>query len=371
MTSQTYQHGGEPGADFKRLGIRPRALIDFSVNVNPLGPPEMISAQWQNLKKEIVLYPTPTGEGVSHFFEKRLALPKTSILAGNGSTECLYLVPRALSLKKVAILTPCFHDYEQACVMAKAKVLRVPYSPEEAFAPLKYSILKKILKKSNALFIGNPNNPTGTFYEPELLLKLADKFPEKWILVDEAFIHYLNNFEHQTLAKEKNLRPNLLIFQSLTKFYALPGLRLGCVISHPQTIEKLKPYKEPWTINRVAETIAKYLVEGRAYEDHVRCLNQQENQNMRTALGALEGLKVYEAPANFLLLQWTATKNLDDLQAYLMANGFYVRDCRNFPGLQQNFFRIAIRTTEENQQLLAALKQCLVIIRNISKKSSF
>jgi len=353
-----HRHGGMPESDFKRLGLKTSPVLDFSVNISPLGPPEKIIKAWNELASEMAMYPSIDGKGIVHFYQERFGLPQESIIAGNGSTELIYLVPRALNLKRVAVVVPSFHDYIRASQLARAKIIPLRLTAETGFGPLDFERLSNGLLRSDALFLGNPNNPTGTTFSVDTLLQLAEDFPDKWILVDEAFIQFLDQYQEVTLITKKRLRPNILVFHSLTKFYALPGLRLGCVVGHPKAISPLRHFKEPWTVNRIAEKVAVRLIDCRNYDNKLRELIRGERMRVYTRIQKINGVQTSNPLANFFLAQWSATTDLDDLLRSLLSKGLYVRDCRNFPGLEANYFRFAVRGPKDNDHLLSAIEKC-------------
>ena len=158
-----HRHGGDPAADFQRLGLAPRPVLDFSVNINPLGPPPEITAAWNGWCDDIHRYPTPDGRGVTRYYEERFGLAPASVAAGNGSTELIYLVPRALGLKTAAVATPAFHDYRRSILVNGGKVVEFP-----AMAGTEEEWERKVvelLPRAQALWVGNPNNPTGRLIE--------------------------------------------------------------------------------------------------------------------------------------------------------------------------------------------------------------
>jgi threonine-phosphate decarboxylase len=261
-------------------------------------------------------------------------------------------VPRALGFKRTAVISPSFHDYIRAARLAGSAVSLIPLSREKAFAPPLADTWKSRIAEADAVFIGNPNNPTGTVFPRKTLLSLAKIHPDKFFLVDEAFVQFLDQFDQITLMKREYLQPNLLVFHSLTKFYSLAGLRLGAVIAHPDTISRLRAFKEPWTVNAVAEEVASLLSSCRNFENKTRLFISQERHRLYERLRKKSGIRVFIPSANFFLIQWTATSNLDDLLQALLSRGLYVRDCRNFPGLEDNFFRFAIRHQAENDRLI-------------------
>ncbi len=352
---KTHQHGGSPACDFERLGIVPRPVTDFSVNINPLGPPQAVIDAWPELSGAVTTYPSIDGDGVRRFYETRFALPRESVLPGNGSIELIYLLPRALNLKRVLVLAPSFHDYQRAASIAGTEVVAIPFAEENGFGALSETQLEKHLAAVDAVCIGNPNNPTGTVFLRELFLYLADKYPEKWFMVDEAFVQFVENMDEVTLITSRYLKNNIIIFHSLTKFYALPGLRLGAAISHPDTIARLMQKKEPWTVNGIAEKVAGILLNCGDYETRTRKIVCSEQERVFHRLNQTPGFRIFPPTANFCLAQWTGVGGLDNLLKTLLSNGLYVRDCRNFPGLAQNFFRFGIGMPADNDRLMDVL----------------
>ena len=352
-----HQHGGMPEIDVARLGIKAGLLLDFSVNISPLGPPKEILSAWKKLAPEIEIYPNIEGDGIIRFYQERFGLSRESILAGNGSTELIYLVPRALNLKSIAVVVPSYHDYTRASQLVAAETIPLRLTEENGFRPLDCESLSNGLVRCDALFLGNPNNPTGTVFPVDTVLQLAENFPNKWILVDEAFIQFLDQYQKVSLIRKERIRSNILVFHSLTKFYALPGLRLGCVIGHPETISLLRHFKEPWTVNRIAEKVAILLIDCQGYDEELRQLIRGERVRMYDRIQRINGVRTFLPSANFFLAQWTATPDLDDLLKGLLFEGLYVRDCRNFTGLGANYFRFSVRCSKDNDRLLSSLEK--------------
>lgn len=353
--STSHAHGGNAAREFARLGVSERGVIDFSVNVNPLGPPEIIAASWPDFLKEIGRYPSQEGQGVREYYRKRYGLNKSCVLPGNGSIELIYLALRVISLGCVGVVSPSFHDYARAARLDGTRIAYLPLSAGNGFEALSEDVLQKSLTTCDGIIIGNPNNPTGTLFKAETILRLAAAHPEKWFLVDEAFMGFVENGSDFSLISKIPLSKNVLVFHSLTKFYAVPGLRLGAVISHPDTIARICEHKEPWTVNAVAEKAAALLADCATYENETRRLIFTERKRIEKRLGDLQGITVIKPSANFFLARWTASNNLDDLLKFLLERGIFVRDCRNFPGLSIGWFRFAIRLPHENDMLVDAL----------------
>ena len=349
-----YKHGGTPRLDMVRLGVPLGPVLDFSVNLNPLGPPAIIKEKWGELFEEIEQYPSVEGDGVDRYYQTIYGISPDNFLAGNGSTELIYLIPRVLRFKRVAVFAPSFHDYERASLLSGAKVVRCPLSPHDYFAFPAEDQLITLLKKVDALWIARPNNPTGSLFSMELILQLARTFPEKWFIIDEAFIQFLDNWKNNSFLAAKP-EANVLVLNSLTKFYAIAGLRLGGLMGSEPVISRMKKAKEPWTINGIADRVASLLVQCVDYDDETRVAVREEKRRVFTRLENLDGVFPFSASANYILCQWLKTDDLDDLLGYLLSNGLYVRDCRNFPGLGENFFRMGLKTADDNDRLLSLI----------------
>lgn len=338
-----HQHGGHPDLDCKRLGIVARDVLDFSVNVSPLGLPVPIRELWDGLVLENEHYPTPQGEGVKAFYRSHFDLSEDCVLAGNGSIDLIYDVPRILGVTRASVPQPSFHDYTRSCQVCDVEI--------------RHDVLG-CLDGCDAYFIGNPNNPTGKLTPAQELLSLADANPSVSFFVDEAFIQFVDDADRYSLLRSDRLRDNIIVFHSLTKVYALPGLRIGACVSTPETIRRLEAKRPPWMVSRIAERVAGALASCGEYEADLFSMVRAERERI---YGVLEQLPAYQpvpGNANFLLVQWKASEDLDDLLRALLRQGLYVRDCRNFATLEDNWFRIAIRRPEENDRLLEALEAC-------------
>ncbi|ABL65158.1 L-threonine O-3-phosphate decarboxylase [Chlorobium phaeobacteroides DSM 266] len=342
-----HEHGGTPE---RRFAVNPEELLDFSVNISPLFPPlENRLLDTYALDR----YPSVDGRGIIDFYAGRFQLHRSTILALNGATEGIYLLPRALGFRRMMVLSPTFYEYERAGRLAGAAIGFIRLTPDNGgFLLPRLEELAAMLEDADAFFAANPNNPTGTVVPPEIILALASRFPDKWFLVDEAFLQYSTNYHDTTLMNMVTAMKNIVVIQSLTKFYALPGLRLGALIAHPEVITRLLEYKEPWSVNTIAETVARELLACRAYETAVCDLVLSERGRITQALSDNRAIKLAGGAANFFLARWQGSANLDDLLNALLQQGIYVRDCRNFAGLEENYFRFAIRTPEENTRLL-------------------
>jgi threonine-phosphate decarboxylase len=351
------KHGGIAHEAFERLGVAPREVVDFSVNLSPLDPPEGIADVLANFLEHIRRYPSADGHGIVRYYAEEYGVDPESVLAGNGSTEFLYLVPRAIGPSRVVVPTPAYRDYTRAARLAGADVTWIQLNAEEGFPAPTIDRIRKSLSDGDALLIGNPNDPTGTVYDPEMLLELADSRRDVWVIVDEAFVGFVSDQARVSLIAPERIRSNIIVLRSLTNTYALPGLRVGCAIGHPDTIGWLRTHKEPWTVSVPAEQVALAAIGSRAYKERLSALMCAERSRVMDRLRKIDGIKALPPTANFILAQWTASADLGDLLRSLLADGFYLCDCRDFTGLERGYFRIGLRLPEQNDALLAALER--------------
>lgn len=352
--TETHKHGGNPFEELERLNLPERDVIDFSVNLNPLGMPGIINKNWNTLINSVKDYPSVEGRGIIDFYTKKTGVEPSEFLAGNGSTELIYLIPRVLCLKKVLIITPSFHDYERASLLSGAAVVRYPLDAHEGFNIKSFADLEEQLICCDAVWLGRPNNPTASLIPKELIITLAEKFPDKYFVVDEAFIQFTDNWKSESLISSKRY-PNVILIHSFTKFYAIAGLRMGGVIGNKDIISRFKERKEPWSVNGIAEGVASLLLECDGYESETVQYLKKERERMHSRLADIESIDIFPSVTNFFLCRWKGTSDLDDLIVHLLKNGIYIRDCRNFPGLEDNYFRIGIRTAPDNDLLISCL----------------
>jgi len=341
-----HQHGG---AGFNS-GTE---ALDFSVNISPISPP--IGTLTLN-DFALQAYPSIDGKGIKDFYKARFGLDNAMVLPLNGAIEGIYLLPRALGLHHILALSPSFYEYERAARIAGAEVTFLPLTTDNGFQLPGIEQLAEAMLQADAFFVANPNNPTGTEVPPEVIMALASRFPDKWFILDEAFIQFTPAFPDNSLMQQVMALKNVVVVHSLTKFYALPGLRLGAVIAHPDVIGRLLYYKEPWTVNAIAESVATLLLNCRAYEDELRDMILAERERITALYSGIEGIRLAGGAANFFLAQWNGGCSLDALLSWLAEHQLHVRDCRNFPGLEENYFRFAIRRPVENDRLLDALR---------------
>ena len=342
-------HGGNLAWAAKLAGCSPNAILDFSASINPLGPPQSAIAAIGSHLSVLTAYPDPD------YFSLRLALsqvhqlPPEWIIPGNGAAELLTWAGRDLSnLAATCLVTPAFGDYWRSLKAFNATVLECRLDWEHG----KFPIPKSLDLSRSGLLINNPHNPTGKLFSRETILPYLEEFA--LVVVDEAFMDFLPPDEEQSLIGMVQNYPNLVVVRSLTKFYSLPGLRLGYAIAHPDRIRRWQQWRDPWSVNTLAVAAGVAVLQDREFQQQTLDWLKPAKDKLFRGLTALSGLHPYESAANFLLVQSTQPSSL--LQEKLLKHSkILIRDCLSFPELGDRFFRVAVRSLEENQRLLEGL----------------
>jgi threonine-phosphate decarboxylase len=347
-------HGGNVLHYSKKYGIPPEKIIDFSASVNPLGPSKKCLRAMNRAFPELSRYPDPDSLELTAKVAAVHGLKDGQVLIGNGSTEFIYLLPRALGVKKALVLSPSFSDYERASELAGAKVVRLPLLEENNFSPDMASLSRE-LKKCGLLFLCNPNNPTGTLLPRDELLALLREASDAGtvVCIDEAFIEYVPG---ESVLKEA-VRLGAVVLRNFTKFYGMPGIRIGYAAAAPKLIAKMKAIREPWTVNNLAQAAALAALGDREYEKKTLAGNEAERDYMFHGLSETGWLLPFSSTANFLLVKILEPKiSSSSLTMRLAEKGLLVRDCSTFPGLGQRFIRIAVLSKPQNRRLIKSLQ---------------
>lgn len=353
-------HGGNIYAASRRTGIPPEKIIDFSASINPLGIPEGAARLVSGRLDRLTHYPEPYSEGLSIRIAARLGVPDGMVICGNGSTELIYLVPRVLMAAKVLITAPTFGEYERACRNAGAsEIVSLSLNGEQGFEISPEAFIEAMSggsaprtgqKACDLAFLCNPNNPTGRLIGKAGVLQIAQAAKELGCLlvVDEAFIDYCPA-ESVVGGIENN--PYLAVLRSMTKFYALPGLRIGYGVFHPEMAGRVMAYKEPWTVNALAQEAATAVLEDAAFEENSLAVMDEEKSYLEAGLARV-GIDFVPSRANYYLLKVDGGR---EVASTLEQKGIMVRDCSSFAKLDGTYLRIAVRSRHENERLLSEL----------------
>jgi threonine-phosphate decarboxylase len=353
-----FEHGGNVFAVARALGVSPSEILDFSANINPLGPAPGVRDALMDAFGSIVHYPD------SHCTELREALAlshglnPSNICVANGSTELIYLLPRLARKKRALVIAPSFSEYANALLRDDCRVDYLVLKSCDGFA-LPLDLLEERLNDGFDLCIlGNPGNPSGRLYS---LAEVKDIFhlcrsAGSMLVLDEAFMDFCEEESAKHMASASG---GIIVLRSMTKFHAMPGLRLGYCVGSKENIERIASIREPWSVNTPAQAAGLASLADPEYAAATRRMMAAERQHLMAGLAAIPGLRPFPSSANFILVQIVHGPATGELAERLMVERILIRNCANFMGLDDRFFRVAVRGRGENERLLGALASAM------------
>lgn len=292
--------------------------------------------------ENIVSYPEPQPYSLEKSIAGEYGIDDDMVCATNGATEAIYLLAQAYRESNSAVLVPTFSEYADACVLNSHRLY-------------KFYTLGNIPDEATMVWICNPNNPTGEAYNRERIEMLAERYPGRLFIIDQSY---------EAFTTKKLFRPsdslrynNIVILHSLTKHFAVPGLRIGYITAHPTIIKRIRAFVKPWSVNSLAISAGIYLIEHKSdYELNLNAL-LEERKRVSAELEKLGVLEPWTSDTHYMLVR-LRFGNAKALKDYLACNhGILIRDASNFDGLDNSYFRIAIQTPEENDKLINAIKE--------------
>lgn len=341
-----YETQNPHGGDVYGAQIR----LDFSSNVNPLGPPPSVISAMQRACAQVRQYPDPYCRALTRAIAAHEGVPERSILCGAGAAELIYAYCDALRPRKMAELAPTFSEYSAAAAHFGASVARFSlHAPNFAPDETLFSFLES--EKPDALFLCTPNNPTGKTIPRALLEAVLQQCKKQHthVLLDECFLDFTDEKSAQDLLPQFE---NLLILKAFTKNFALAGARVGyCLTENHALLRKMSQSCQPWNVSLPAQAAGVAALQEWSWVSRARDLTRRERAYLSQELPAL-GFSVCPSEANYLLLR--APVGLD---AALLRRGIAIRSCENYPGLGPGWYRIAVRLHEENEALLETMRR--------------
>lgn len=349
-------HGGNLVWASALAGCPPEEILDFSASINPLGPPESAIAAIVRGLEFLSAYPDPQYSSLRSTLAHSHDLDPDWILPGNGAAELLSWACRDLAARsRVDLATPAFSDYERALRAFGAKIGRFPLSLERGRATLPIPLPTSTDSRGYGLLLNNPHNPTGRLWTREEIVPYLDKFD--LIVVDEAFMDFLPPLQEQSVIGMVGEYENLVVLRSLTKFYSLPGLRLGYAVAHPNRLERWQSWRDPWPVNVLAVAAGIAAIGDGEFQQRTWNWLRGAKRELYGALQAMDGFEPEWGAANFLLVR-TARSSCQLQECLLREEQILIRDCLSFAELGDRYFRIAVRAEAENQRLVEALGRC-------------
>ena len=378
-------HGGNIYKVFREKNIK--EILDYSSNINPYGIPESLKKRITENLEVLERYPDPDYVELREKLANLNNVNLSDIILGNGATEIIFLFMKVINPKKILIVSPTFGEYERAVKATEIsgdtvslsssngdnknienKKIEIEYFELKESDDFKLNIgnLKNELEnKYDLLIICNPNNPTGKFLklaQTEEILKECNKYNTK-LFIDEAFIEFLEDGMKESIINTEGNKKNLFVTRAFTKFFAIPGLRLGYGMYFDKELEKkISEKKEPWSVNNFAEMAGLTVLDDMEYIEKTLKWIAAEKKYMYEKLNEISGIKVYETEVNFITGKideklFSEGLNVKILREKMLEQGILIRDASNFKFLDERFFRLAIKDRASNERVIEAMKE--------------
>ncbi len=354
-------HGGDVWRISEKYHIPLDQVMDFSVPLNPLGTPRKALLSIRQHLSLINNYPDPSHEWLLGAFSDYVGVKPQNVIVGSGSTELIYLFLEVFLNKEndVLIPIPVFNEYKKATLKVGGNPQFLKCNPAENFYLDFEKLEQAITKRTRVIFLCNPNSPTGNLYRKEDVLHVIKLASDNDVLVflDEDFVEFVYDAQRFSLAEYVSRYNNLFVLRSLTKFFGLAGLRMGFGIASADVVDALKKAKMPWTVNTLAMFAAKAAVQDQGFIRRSRLLIARGKRQMLEMFEELPWLKVYPSETNFFLVEITKAGLTSTLiKEELEKKGILIRDCCDFDGLNNMFFRVSVNKPENNKKLFENLK---------------
>ncbi|PVX23740.1 MAG: hypothetical protein CW716_11485 [Candidatus Bathyarchaeum sp.] len=356
-----YFHGGNVWKFSETYGIPLNEILDFSISTNPFGAPETALEKIQGHLDVVQHYPDPDPEWLFQALSKSANVEAKNVILGNGSTELIYLFNEVFleDEYEAVIPVPSFSEYKAAIERFGGNMTFLRCDAAKGFQLNVKELENTISKKTRIIFLCNPNSPTGVLYDKSDLLQIIKVAEENNVLVflDEDYIDFVDDDKRYSMAEYVNKYNNLFVLRSLTKFFGLAGVRIGYGIGSPELITTLKNVQMPWSVNSLAMFATEAAINDDEFIQKSRLLVSQSRKEMQDELNAVHGLKVHPSETNFLLIEITkAGVTSTQIKEGLAKKGMLIRDCKDFDGLNNRFFRVTVRKPEENKKLIDQIK---------------
>lgn len=329
-----------------------KKLIDFSANVNPLGMPQAVKRAIIDNINAFSNYPDPLCRDLIDEISKHEKVPREYIACGNGAADIIYRIAATIKPKIALLPAPTFSEYERALKIVNSSI-RYHYLLENKGFILDEGILDKLSPDIDIMFLCNPNNPTGVPIKKDIVLRIASQCKKNntVLVVDECFIDFLENTQEYSIVQELSHLENVIVLKAFTKIYAMAGIRLGyCICSDNEIIEGIYNQGQPWNVSVVAQKCGVAALKETDYVKETKKIIKRNREDLNLYLTLL-GFEVFDSEANYILIK---SKN-ELLQEELEKEGILIRSCANYIGLNESYFRIAVKSKEDIEYFLKSL----------------
>lgn len=350
-----HEHGGNIFAVARSLGIAPERIVDFSASINPLGMAPGVRAALAGSVDRLLHYPDKGAAELKASLALYHGVATGELAVANGSTELIHLIPRAVRGSKGLIVAPAFAEYALALQRSGWQTDYFTLQSGDGFALSLPALREKLAEGYDLLFVCNPGNPSGALLKKSEVAGIIELCRQSgtFLVLDEAFIDFCEEESAKDLIRQCSRG---VLLRSMTKFFAIPGLRLGYAIGAPETMDAIAALQDPWSVNTAAQVAGIASLSDADYCRRTRTYVTEERDRLAAGLAELSFLDVFPSRANYLLAEIRNGVGAAELRARLMAKGILIRDCSNFHGLDGRFFRVAVRLRAENEMLVEELR---------------
>lgn len=353
-------HGGNREKIADKLGLSADEMIDFSANINPLGLSKYLLEVLKQSLDQVIYYPNPEYPDLKSAIANHFNVSSQDVMVGNGAVQMIFDTANAVQARKALVLAPTFGEYERSFARSGMAVAHYYLKPADQFE-LNSSGLINHLKgqpEIDLICLCNPNNPTGTIIKPLEMQKIVDYCSQnhKWLIIDEAFMDFVDHDKWSFVSHLTEQSP-VIILRSATKFFAIPGLRLGFAVTKNKALQDAwNRQAEPWSVNTLADQFGQHMYQDVQYIEQTYEWLKAEKPFLLAGLKALPNIQVFDSFANYYLIK----SAVPELREKLWHQRIMIRSCADYYGLGDDYYRVAVRSHHENAQLLMALKSVVV-----------
>lgn len=357
-------HGGDIYVAARELGCEPTEIVDFSASINPLGPSPRVWNAIADTRRLLSHYPDPDCWELRQALAKFWQIDSAHVVVGNGSTELIDAIPRAFGISRLMVVQPTFSEYAAAVARAGGQVTALYADRSDRYA-IPIDRLCHVMDTGrsegssiDAVVLCHPNSPTGQACSVDDIARLAKSARRRglWLIIDEAFVDYCP--ERSVLSHAASW-PHVIVLRSMTKFYALPGLRVGYAVAARATVRRLQRQLPPWSVNVMGQAAALAALSDTVHAEKSVRFMAQERSRLGALLAALPGCAIVPTCANYFFVELPHRWRARPVVERLRREGVLIRDCSSVPGASPRAIRLAVRTARENDRLIRALSRVL------------
>ncbi len=353
-------HGGNIFEMSRKLGLTPDDITDLSASINPLGPPKGLKEEISKHFKLITHYPDIHNRELIDAISEFHHIPSSNVAVGNGSTEILYWLPYAMEWQRIALVLPTFSEYSRVLYNKDAIVRKLICSWDSGLQPTVEQLDALIhSSRPDAVFLTHPGSPSGVPLSEKVVEFIINRSKNNsfyWVL-DEVFIDFS---EQSSLKEYVNNSRRIIIIRSLTKFYSLPGLRIGYILAPSEVVKRLNNFLPPWSVNTLAQIAGKFCLKDTSFREKTLSFFNKEIPRVIDRLKAIPHIEVLPSIANYVLIRISKDIPIDSYMLcknILAKHKILIRNCANFEGLNEKYIRIAIHNSKTNDIWIQALKE--------------